>query len=420
MARALATIATVLPLFAGCGNVHNPIMPPTGGTSGGSVTPPPVGGCPATVAGSNVLDLVVDPGPPGLDPPYTNGLFASATVCVPGTCNCQTFDHLLVDTGSVGVRVLESLVTLPLPNAEDAGGQSLAECYPFIDGTAWGPLRIADVWLGSEQVASLTIHLIGEGTFAMPPSCTGSAITDYQTLAANGILGVGIYLQDCGAACALFASGGYYACAGASACAIASVPIAEQVSHPVASLPVNNNGVIVQLPGIPAAGVPSASGQMIFGIGTQANNGLGSAVPIPLNAYAYAETTFPVGGTSYRSIIDSGSNALFFLDSATTKIPECTGSLKGWYCPSATTSLSATLAGAAGVAVGVDFSVANTSRLSATAFAFNNWAGPMLGYPSDPTIPDFDWGLPFFFGRTVYTAIESRSTPAGPGPYIAF
>jgi len=28
--------------------------------------------------------------------------------------------------------------------------------------------------------------------------------------------------------------------------------------------------------------------------------------------------------------------------------------------------------------------------------------------------------LPFFFGRNVFTAIEGRNTPAGPGPYWAF
>jgi hypothetical protein len=32
----------------------------------------------------------------------------------------------------------------------------------------------------------------------------------------------------------------------------------------------------------------------------------------------------------------------------------------------------------------------------------------------------FDWGLPFFFGRKVFTAIDSRATPAGIGPYYAF
>jgi hypothetical protein len=32
----------------------------------------------------------------------------------------------------------------------------------------------------------------------------------------------------------------------------------------------------------------------------------------------------------------------------------------------------------------------------------------------------FDFGLPFFFGRSVFTAIEGASTPGGTGPYVAF
>ena len=33
----------------------------------------------------------------------------------------------------------------------------------------------------------------------------------------------------------------------------------------------------------------------------------------------------------------------------------------------------------------------------------------------------FDWGLPFFYGRRVYTAIEGTSQPGGlAGPYVAF
>ena len=30
------------------------------------------------------------------------------------------------------------------------------------------------------------------------------------------------------------------------------------------------------------------------------------------------------------------------------------------------------------------------------------------------------WGLSFFFGRTIYTAIEGQSTSGGVGPYFAF
>ena len=32
----------------------------------------------------------------------------------------------------------------------------------------------------------------------------------------------------------------------------------------------------------------------------------------------------------------------------------------------------------------------------------------------------FDYGLPFFYGRNVFTAIEDASTPAGNGPYFGF
>jgi hypothetical protein len=377
-----------------------------------------------TASGSNVLDVIVDPGPQDIG--YTNGLFATATICEPGTSNCQTIDHLLVDTASVGVRVLESLLTLALPDAKSASGQPLAECTPFVDGTAWGPLKTADVRLGAEAAASLTIHLIGENAYALPTDCTGTAITDFQTLAANGILGVGIYLQDCGPACALSVRsasnpGVYYACSSTTgACAIASVPLAQQVSHPVASFPVDNNGVIIQLPSVPAAGAPSVPGQLVFGIGTQANNGIGGATVLALDRYGYVSTTFPVGGTAYTSILDSGSNGLFFLDATTTSIKQCPGVNNIWYCPNSTTNLSATILGTTGVGLRVDFSVANESRLSNLAYAFNNLAGPMPGYPTDPSVPSFDWGLPFHFGRNVYTAIENQNTPAGVGPWLAF
>jgi hypothetical protein len=63
--------------------------------------------------------------------------------------------------------------------------------------------------------------------------------------------------------------------------------------------------------------------------------------------------------------------------------------------------------------------VANADQLTASNFAFNNLAGPMSGYP-DPTQASFDWGLPFFFGRIVFSAVETRNTPSGTGPYFAF
>ena len=379
---------------------------------------------PPATTDANTIGLMVDSGPQCVG--YTNGLFATVTLCQPGTAICQTFDHLLVDTGSVGVRVLESELTLALPAVTNTSGLPLAECTPFVDGTAWGPVRIADVKLGGELATNLPIQLIGEKTHVMPRSCTGSAITDFTTLAANGILGVGVYPQDCGAHCAQPAASGsnpglYYACSSSLSCAVAAVPLSQQVTHPVAAFPFDNNGTIIQLPSIDSTGAPSVPGVLTFGIGTQANNGLGGATVFALEG-PYVSTTFPVGGTTYTSFLDSGSNGLFFLDAATTKLTQCAGrGLSSFYCPASTTKLSATLSSSNGASATIAFSVASAAQLDALAFAFDNLAGPMPGFPTDTTVPGFDWGLPFFFGRSVYTAIEGQSSPtAGVGPYFAF
>jgi Protein of unknown function (DUF3443) len=55
----------------------------------------------------------------------------------------------------------------------------------------------------------------------------------------------------------------------------------------------------------------------------------------------------------------------------------------------------------------------NADTLNARFNAFSEVAGPDPG--------GFAWGrLSFFFGRTISTAIEGQTTPAGAGPYFAF
>jgi hypothetical protein len=399
----------------------------SGGSGNGTIycpVPSWYGDAGAAPAEPNVVTAIVDPGPQLIG--YTNGVFADVTLCEPDTGNCQTFDHLLVDTGSTGVRVLESEMKLNLPAATTASGQLLVECTPFVDGTAWGPLKVADVRIGGEVAARQRVQLIGELSYAMPSDCTGTPVTDLESLGANGILGVGIHLHDCGSACAQPARsaanpGLYFTCTNPlGGCAVASVPTAEQVAHPVVAFPVDNNGILLQLPALPEGGAFSVSGLLFFGIGTQANNGPGSARVFPSDNLGYIGTAFPAGGTSYSAYLDSGSNALFFLNEATSGLRRCGAKLKDFYCPGATTSLSATIFSADGSSAAVDFRVADLSKLDPCAFALDDIAGPMPGYPTDPGVPDFDWGLPFFFGRSIYIAIEGQSTPAGTGPYFAF
>jgi len=385
----------------------------TGGASGGPSTSDP-----------NVVAITVDPGPSGNNP-YIDGAYASVTFCEPMTNNCQTVDHLLIDTGSVGVRVLESKINLNLPAATSTAGKNLAECLPFLSGTSWGPVRVADVNIGGETASNLRVQLIGETTYALAADCSGTPINDLATLGLNGILGVGINVEDCGTACASQTTnpGLYYACTAArtGGCAVTTLPVASQIANPISVFSVDNNGLSIQLPSIPENGAQSVSGQLVFGIGTRSNNGLGSAKVIQSDANGLSMTTFPVGGTAYNSIIDSGSNGLYFLNSTTAKLSVCTsGSWIGFYCPQTTTALGASLRGKDNSAVPVSFSVANASKFPSQNCAFSTVGAPMTGYPTDPTIPGFDWGLPFYFGRTVFTALETKNTPAGTGPYFAF
>jgi hypothetical protein len=186
------------------------------------------------------------------------------------------------------------------------------------------------------------------------------------------------------------------------------------VQNPVVLFATDNNGVIIELPSVTGAQT-SVSGSIIFGIGTQSNNGLGNATVYTIDPNIGNFTTV-FNGTSYgdTSYIDSGSNAIYFLDSNITGLATCTDA-SYWYCPTTTQNLSATNQGFGNGASGsVNFVVGNADTLTVleTTGAANGLAGPNPG--------SFDWGLPFFFGRNVYTAIEGKDTPAGAGPYWAY
>jgi hypothetical protein len=378
------------------------------------------------------MPLVVNSGPPGIG--YVNGLFTTIQVCAPGTATCQTIDSVLVDTGSVGLRILHSAaggeLSLALPAQVDAEGNPVEECFAFVTDYTWGPLRLADLTMGGEHVDSMAIQVVGDPSSAeVPASCSASGGASADTLAdldANAILGVGPYPQDCGGACAepVTAPGTqnpgnvYYACP-LSGCQPAAVAIADQVQNPVSSLPLDNNGVIIDLSAVPAAGAPSVTGSLVFGIGTASNNALGSATVLSLDPATLSFTTVYLGQAYPMSLIDSGSNAIYFLDSATTNLPACAGqATAGFYCPVSAEGVSfeAIQQGINGVAVEVPFDVANADALYANEanYVFNNLAGPSTGGEY------FDWGLPFFFGRRVFSAIEGTVAPGGQTPYVAF
>ncbi len=373
--------------------------------------------------GNNVVPVTVDAGPANS---YVNGAFASVTLCVPGTATCQTIDHLLVDTGSAGVRLLASgaaggELSLSLPQKLAPNGNPLNECFPVAEGFVWGPVVQADVKLGGEQASTLAIQLIGQtGESTVPATCSNGT-TDLSTLSAlgaNGVLGVGLFAQDCGTACTQAPTNVYYSCPSGAACSPITLSTTSQVLNPVPFFPGDNNGVLLQLPTVSPPGAATVSGTLFLGIGTQANNGVGSATAYTTDANGNFSVTY--NGTSYPgSFISSGSNAIYFLNSTTVpQLPTCTGNFSQYYCPASTQSITATNVGQNNASSPITFSIDNAMDLFTNNPNFAVY--PTLAGPSKAVPQVFDWGLPFFYGRSVFTAIEKANTPLGPGPFWAY
>ena len=422
-ANLLAALIGVL-CVAGCGGGTGLGGTGLGGTSGGGGTTP---------TGSNVQAITVDTGPAALvnaGTPAVNTAYTTVTVCSPGsTTNCQTIDHIQVDTGSSGLRILASVLTISLPLQVDSNSNVIAECTQFVDGSSWGPIRQADVKVGGETASTQEVQVIGDAAYpTVGAGCTGTAENTVTAFGANGILGVGPFIQDCGQGCEVQGHAVYFTCPTSTTCADTGMPLTLQVANPVASFATDNNGVIIQLPTVASAGAAAVDGYLIFGIGTQSNNGLGSATVFPLGSSGELTTNYNQTALQ-SSFIDSGSNAYYFPDS-TIAVCASNTSAPGFYCPASTLSLSATMVSPVnGTSLSVGFSVASATSLfsgSTVIAAANNLAAPSTsvnntgGSSTFNGGDSFDWGLPFYFGRSVYTAIETRTTSGGTGPYFAF
>lgn len=437
-------------LVAGCnsGGYYNGLNPGT------TSTPTP------TPAANNSTALTAGFGPNGPAGGYYNGVFTSVTICAPGTSNCQTVDNVLVDTGSIGLRVLSSaLTTLPqtsLGAIQDNTQDQLQECTQYGDTSySWGPMWLADVKLGGEKASGVPIQVIGgnagSATFAtVPQQCLTTPVNSslpnggnedtVATLGANGILGIGSFASDCGSYCASTSNTGqsgfpYYICPAGQPCAAIAVPTQYQAANPVAFFSSSDsNGVMITFPSVPPSGAASVSGTMNFGVGTQSDNalsnqtvfaldGCGNFPTISYNNAAYSDTFCNNGSGGYGGFLDTGSNGLFILDAATLGISDCTDN--GYYCPGNTLTLSnISISGYGGVGSGtVSLSIANADQLfgaNPTFAVFSNLGGDS---GTGPTSDYFDFGLPFFLGRTVFVGIAGTATPnnvSAPNGFVAF
>jgi hypothetical protein len=380
-------------------------------------SPPPV---------LNTMAVMVDSGPAAATG-QINHAYVTVKVCSPGSqAQCAYIDHVLLDTGSWGLRLVGSVLagnSIVLSAERDAQNQTIEECVTFGGGQTWGAVALADISMAGEVAAGVPVQVMDDSAAGTPPPATcganGTLINDVAGFGANGVLGIGVFAQDCGMACVAAATPLpiYFGCTGAGTCTAENVALSAQVTNPVAMFAADNNGVIINLPNPQNAnGDATLSGEMTFGIATQADNALPLTGLTLLAADAKGEFTAAYNGstTALPALLDSANDSYAFDDPS---IAVCaTGDFIGYYCPVISPqSLFAvnTGAGANGAVNTVQFAIADPSAFVTGASAFIN-----LGGGGGST--GFTWGMPFFYGRKVFIAIDQRSGGGFTGPYYAY
>ncbi|MBV8464341.1 MAG: DUF3443 family protein [Burkholderiales bacterium] len=346
--------------------------------------------------------------------------FISVKICAPGsTTKCQIIDHIEVDTGSTGLRVAYSALSsslrpgssgLPLV-AGSASGTTLTECETYVDSYVYGPVVTADVYIAGQYVKSTQMQVFGDSAYKVPKACSsqGGTQTDTtRTFGANGLIGVNFLLNDNYAP--------YYNCKNSMPSSCTANTGYAGLPNTVSQFASNNNGVVLTLPAVAPGGTTApVVGTLTFGVGTQGNNTpVASTLAVTNDGGSDANNgTFAaqVGGTWFTAYIDSGTDVVYFNDSANKNLVACS-SKNGYYCPTSTQAVPFTLANTGStVARGtLNYSVANaTTELSSNTIAYNNIAGP--DGSSATTNSSIGFGLSTFFGHNMYFLFQGKTAP---------
>jgi len=404
------------PSFAGAGSGSKIITSPMGcgtvtSTGTGNSTPIVVDGFPCAVAGgAGTVNVPQRP-------------YISVKICAPNsTTNCQIVDHILLDTGSTGLRIAASALLPTLqPGATGlpllAGSNStvtLTECETYVDSYVYGPLVNVDVTIAGEFAKNSTMQVIGTPGFPVPSGCSsvgGFEINSVQTFGANGLMGVNLDTVDT----ALFFdcnNGAFGAC-------WQNLTYAGMPSV-VTQFATDNNGVVISLPAIDATGATDVvTGTLLFGVSTQ-NNNTPVWPTLTLNTvnntdnYNFGSFSAQIDGNWYSAYLDSGTEQVFFDEPTNTGLNPCaTASIyAGLYCPTRTQNLSfyVTDYGSKSILGILPFSLVNPANLNSNTIAYSNVGGPISS--SSTVDQEVAFGLATFFGHTNYFLFNGYAVPS--------
>jgi len=416
---------------------------------------------PKTTVVSNTATVTASSGPNGLAGGIVNGLYVTVTVCQHGTTTCIPINNVQVDTGSVGLRLVQGTLGSVMLTPINVNGSPLEECRQYGDTSySWGPLEFADVQIGGETASNIPVQLLGQVSAPAPSNCLtmpvnsnlpGTPPGNEDTLASlgsNGLLGIAGQIFDCGNACTTvsFTSGyPYYTCPNGT-CQAVGAPTTDQAVNPVAQFSgSDNNGVMITLPSVVSSGAMSVSGTMNFGIATRSDNALGSATiyaldpcenfpTVTFNGISYTDTFCNGTGSGLGGFLDTGSNAFYISDANTLKssgvsgISDCASSTggSGFYCVTGgvTTLSPVNFVGFGGVgSANISLNINDATTLFSTSNSLFNDLGSDSVSGGTPSTDFWDLGLPFFLGRTVFVGIAGTAMPAGvnaPNGFVAF
>jgi len=342
----------------------------------------------------------------------TNKFLVSLTVCVPGSNLCQTVDKIMVDTGSVGLRIHASVLPvlqgqLPL---QGQSGKVIAQCATFGNFYTWGSLRAADVGFGAHKASALPVQVYDDPALpAVSSTGCGTQIgglidADPAAVQFNGVLGIrGTRLDELGT---------FYSCqTSGKTCSTTVLTDKELLPNPIINLPQDNNGYQIVMPSIPIDGSSQVTGALVLGLNTQSNNNLsqtGTSASNMLALDSKQRVALYIDGVSYGALIDSGTSVNTL---STTNVPTCGASAPLAYCSSPITMQPIQLAAA----------VKPTIVLVASLY-IGNWLNllatnlPAIGTltaktPSTVVANGVQsiLGAPFFYGKRISFGITGQT-----------
>ncbi len=346
----------------------------------------------------------------------TNVPYITVKICKPGvvpvnTEYCQVIDHVMIDTGSFGLKINQSALsgdfTSSLPTLNDIHNNPVYTCAQYGSGYMFGSDNYADIYISGEKSSNMPIQIINDGNQSnLPIQCTSTGkFNNLANYGAKAILGINpsVYLSNDFFDNFTYTNGQYQLIMGSS-------DIIESINvNPIIGFKTDNNGMIFNLP--PAASNQNVNlyGTITFGLNTQANNIINATKVISntTGGQFYAQNISPTEGEITEAIIDTGTNGFMF----NSDLRLCQRS--NIYCPNTPTSWVTQAFGVNSLLSPINI----TQQISNSQG--KNQIAPFMGM-ARPNSQGIIYGMPFLFGKTIFMSFESTQTALGTGPSVGW